>query len=95
MNAGKPRQPERVWRGFLFGLVAREEALSGSIMSDSGKPPKSSDRPGDDSVVWSRADFVVVLAAAVLGIAAGELLGWAILPLARALLLGNGTPLSL
>jgi hypothetical protein len=55
--------------------------------------PKSRDR--DDGAVWSRGDFIFVLAAVVLGVAAGELLGWAILPLARALLLGDGTPLRL
>ena len=40
--------------------------------------------------MWNRADLALVMVAAILGIAAGELLGWVILPLARALLLGDG-----
>ena len=40
---------------------------------------------------WGRGgDLALVLAAALLGVAAGELLGWVIIPLALALLLGDG-----
>ena len=42
--------------------------------------------------VWGRpGDAIFVVTAAVLGVAAGELVGWAILPLARAVLLGDET----
>ena len=45
----------------------------------------------DRERVWSRhGDLVLVATAALLGVAGGELLGRAILPLALALLFGDG-----
>ena len=46
--------------------------------------------PGREDMWGGRGDLVLVVTAALLGVAAGEVLGWVILPLALALLLGDG-----
>jgi len=50
----------------------------------------SNRRRGYENVRGRRGDIAFVVTAALLGVVAGELVGWAILPLARALLLGDG-----